>query len=135
MMRPSVLVLALGWLVLACARNDDGTINLVVYYQDGQRIRSEEDTDFDGRMDTWEYYGTDENGARGVRRIERDTKGTGKPDTFETYTETYTQEKGSSVIVQREQDTDGDGRVDAVSVFLNGELVRREAVDSPRATR
>ncbi|HKE11521.1 MAG TPA: hypothetical protein VKE73_08120 [Myxococcota bacterium] len=112
----------------ACARNHDGKINLVVYYQDGQRVRSEEDTDFDGRMDTWEYYGPDANGTPVVRRVERDTKGTGRPDTFET----YAQQNGSTVIVKREEDTDGDGQIDEVSLFQNGELVRRErAAPSP----
>jgi hypothetical protein len=118
------LGLSVGCLFSACARHHDGKINLVVYYQDGQRVRSEEDTDFDGRMDTWEYYGSDANGTPVVMRVERDTKGAGKPDTFET----YAQQSGSTVIVKREEDTDGDGQIDEVSVFQNGELVRREPV-------
>ena len=89
------LGLSVGCLFSACARHHDGKINLVVYYQDGQRVRSEEDTDFDGRMDTWEYYGSDANGTPVVMRVERDTKGAGKPDTFET----YAQQSGSTVIV------------------------------------
>jgi hypothetical protein len=124
-------VFAFGWLILACARHNEGRINLVVYYQDGQRIRAEEDTDFDGRMDTWEYYGVDENGARVVWRIDRDTKGTGKPDTFET----YAQPNGGTAIVKREEDTDGDGRIDTVSRFQSGELVRRELLDPPHGLR
>jgi hypothetical protein len=127
---PLVVALGLtagGW-CFACARDHDGKINLVVYYQDGQRVRSEEDTDFDGRMDTWEYYGPDANGIPVVTRVERDTRGTGKPDTFET----FTQQNGSRVIVKREVDTDGDGQIDEVSVFQNGELVRRgPAAPSP----
>ena len=122
------LGLSVGCLFSACARHHDGKINLVVYYQDGQRVRSEEDTDFDGRMDTWEYYGPDANGIPVVTRVERDTRGTGKPDTFET----FTQQNGSRVIVKREVDTDGDGQIDEVSVFQNGELVRRgPAAPSP----
>jgi hypothetical protein len=126
--RLSALGLVLGCAPFACARSRDGKVNLVVYYQDGQRVRSEEDTDFDGHMDTWEYYGPNANGTPVVTRVERDTKGTGKADTFET----YAQQNGSTVIVRREEDTDGDGQIDEVSIFQNGELVRREAVGSSR---
>jgi hypothetical protein len=109
--------------------NNDGEIDLIAYYHNRRRVRSEEDTDFDGRMDTWTYYSVDGDGAEVVTRIERDTTGTGTPDTFET----YAQQNGKTVLTKREEDTNGDGQIEVVSIFENGELIRRQAVDPAQA--
>ena len=103
----------------------NGTIDLVVYYQNRKRVRSEEDQSHHGHIDTWTYYSVTDGGQEVVARIERDTKGKGKPDTFET----FAQQNGKTVIVKREEDTNGDGKIDVTSYFENGKLVRREVAD------
>jgi antitoxin component YwqK of YwqJK toxin-antitoxin module len=102
-----------------------GKIDLVIYYQNRKRLRSEEDQNHDGRIDTWTYYAVGDAGTEVVTRIERDTKGRGKPDTFET----FAQQSGKTVIVKREEDTNGDGKIDVTSYYENGKLVRREVAD------
>ena len=72
-------------------------------------------------MDTWVYYAPDETGTEVVTRIERDTTGRSKPDTLET----DTQRDGKTVLVRREEDTH-DGHIGVISIFENGELIRRE---------
>jgi len=103
----------------------NGNIDLVVYYQNRKRVRSEEDQNHDGRIDTWTYYTVADGGNEVVSRIERDAKGKGKPDTFET----FAQQNGKTVIVKREEDTNGDGKIDITSYYENGKLVRREVAD------
>lgn len=103
----------------------NGKIDLAIYYQNRKRVRSEEDQNHDGRMDTWTYYTVADGGSEVVTRIERDTKGKGKPDTFET----FAQQSGKTVLVKREEDTNGDGKIDITSYYENGKLVRREVTD------
>jgi len=96
-----------------------------VFYEARVRVRSEEDQDHDGRVDTWTTYAKGDGDAEVVTRIERDKKGTGKPDTFEV----FAQQNGKTVIVKREEDLNGDGKIDVTSVYENGKLVRREVAD------
>ena len=62
-------------------KNYDGVIDSVEYYQNQKIVRREEDTDFDGTMDSWISY--DENGK--PVKSERDTNKDGKPDTWVQY--------------------------------------------------
>jgi hypothetical protein len=75
-------------------------------------------------MDTWTTYqvvGSEEV----VVRIERDTKGRGKPDVFET----FTAKTGKPELAKREEDMNGDGKIDVTSIFQGGKLVSREISD------
>jgi hypothetical protein len=107
-----------------------------VSYMDGARVlRIEIDTDGDGKVDRWEYYGADQKlekvgfsrahdgkedawsyaGPDGkVERIEISTKRDGKI----TRTEHYEKD----VPVRAEEDTHGAGRIDKWETFDNGRL-------------
>lgn len=101
--------------------NNDGSIDLHISYDKGKRVRAEEDRDHDGRMDIWRGYSV-ENNLEFVSRIERDKRGRGFADTFET----FESRDGEAVLARREEDVNGDGEVDVVSVYENGKLIRRE---------
>ena len=60
-----------------------------------------------------------------VTRIEKDTTGDGKRDTFET----YEQIEGKATIKQRDEDKNGDGTIDVKSVYEDGKLRQREISD------
>ena len=105
--------------------NNDGTIDLVMIYQERLRVRTEEDTDRDGQMDLWTRY-THDGSVEKVGRIERDTKGGGFADTFEI----FESQDGETMLVRREQDLNGDGEIDVVSFYIGGKLVRRQIRDS-----
>jgi hypothetical protein len=77
----------------------DGKVDETVYFEKGQKVRSEADLDGDGRIDTWKYY---EKGQ--LVRKERDVKGTGRVDYWEYW------ENGQ--IDRIGEDLDGDGSVD-----------------------
>jgi len=107
-----------------------------VSYMDGARVlRIEIDTDGDGKVDRWEYYGADQKlekvgfsrahdgkedawsyaGPDGkVERIDISTRRDGKISRTEHY------EK--DVPVRAEEDTHGDGRIDKWETFDNGRL-------------
>jgi len=113
----------------------DGKPNIYSYMDGTKFVRIEIDTDEDGKIDRWEYYGADQKvekvgssrlndgkpdlwayqAADGtVSRIELSSKRDGKIDRVEFY------EKGS--LVRAEQDTDGDGRPDKWETYANGVL-------------
>jgi hypothetical protein len=75
-------------------------------------------------MDTWTSY-IGASGAEVISRIERDTRGSGEPDLFETFQAV----DGKPVIAKREEDVNGDGKIDVTSIFENGKLVRRQIAD------
>ncbi len=58
-------------------------------------------------------------------RVERDTKGDGKPDVFES----FEQQDGKTVLVRREEDTIRTARADVISIYDKGKLVKREITD------
>jgi hypothetical protein len=58
-------------------------------------------------------------------RVERDAKGDGKPDVFES----FEQQSGKTVLVRREEDLDQDGTADVISIYDKGKLVKREITD------
>lgn len=105
--------------------NDDGQVDLVITYANRSRVSSQEDANKDGSIDTWTTFGVGEGGAEYISRIEKDQKGTGKPDTFET----YVQKGGKTVISSREEDVNGDGSIDIKSIYEDGKLKSREISD------
>ena len=104
--------------------NNDGKIDLVMSFQARRRVQSEEDRNHDGRMDRWTTFRTS-SGLELPIRIERDSKGRGFADTFEHFSAV----DGKAVLVRREEDMNGDGKIDVVSLYENGKLVRREISD------
>ncbi|CAG0991402.1 hypothetical protein MYXO_02422 [Myxococcaceae bacterium] len=105
--------------------NNDGQIDLVIVYENRKRVRSEEDSNKDGRIDTWTTFAVGDGGAEYIAKIDKDQKGAGKPDTFET----YVQANGKTVIASREEDVNGDGTIDVKSTYENGKLKNREISD------
>ena len=60
-----------------------------------------------------------------IYRIERDKRGRGYADTFESFEPL----EGRSVLARREEDVNGDGKVDLISIYRSGKLVRREIIN------
>lgn len=102
-----------------------GKIDRIVRYQGGHIAVVEEDRDADGQIDAWSHYATDASGDEVVVKVERDTKGDGKPDTFEI----FEQQGGKTVLTRREEDVNQDGTADIVSIYDKGKLVKREISD------
>jgi hypothetical protein len=92
-----------------------GTPDRILYYDatGTQVVRSEEDTNGDGRIDTWTDY---KNGQIVNRRS--DTHGDGTIDTWTFYHD--------GQVVRLEQDTDGDGLPDRIEFYEGGHRVREE---------
>jgi hypothetical protein len=92
-----------------------GVPDRILYYDatGTQVVRSEEDTNGDGRIDTWTDY---KNGQIVNRRA--DTDGDGVVDTWTFYRD--------GQIVRLEQDTDGDGLPDRIEFYEGGHRVREE---------
>jgi len=92
-----------------------GMPDRILYYDatGTQVVRSEEDTNGDGRIDTWTDY---KNGQIVNRRA--DTDGDGMVDTWTFYRD--------GQIVRLEQDTDGDGLPDRIEFYEGGHRVREE---------
>jgi hypothetical protein len=99
------------------AFDDDGSgvPDRVVQYDpaSGQKLRSEEDGDFDGRIDTWVEYQHGE-----VLRRRADRSGDGQPDLWDLY------EGGQ--LARQERDENGDGFRDTVVRYRSGKLDREE---------
>ena len=113
----------------------DGVIDTFCYMDGSRVVRIEIDTDHDGRVDRWEYYGPDQTlvkiglsrandgkedawsypGPDGsVARIEISTRRNGTIDRVEQFVK--------NVLVSAEQDTDGDGRVDTWETYQGDRL-------------
>ncbi|MBW2315836.1 MAG: hypothetical protein JRH10_16820 [Deltaproteobacteria bacterium] len=103
--------------VTAEATDDDGDgrPERTVRFVAGTRepATDEEDTDADGRMDTFTEYK-----AGRVARRKADTDGDGEIDTWSFY--------AAGQLLRHEQDSDGDGFRDHMSFFEDGRLVREE---------
>lgn len=96
--------------------NQDGVPDLWIYYnplKPGEIVRQEEDTNGDGRVDTWSAF---KDGTL-VRR-EVDTKGNGRPDTVYYYED--------DKIAREERDENGDGRPSFRAIYQNGRLAKVE---------
>jgi len=102
-------------LVMVCREidlNHDGVKDVVRYYTDEARpLREEADRDFDGRIDSVNFF---ENGI--VVRREIDQNHDGRVDTW-SYLE-------RGVITRGERDANGDGRKDHWEYFENGRVIR-----------
>jgi len=115
----------------------DGKPNITSYMDGTKFIRIEIDTDEDGKIDRWEYYGPSQRvdrvgisrsndgkqdawiipGSDGsVARIEVSTNRDGKANRFEFYTR--------DELTRVEEDTDADGRVDKWEEYESGELIK-----------
>jgi len=81
--------------------NADGQPDRFVKFKHGKRYSAENDKNFDGKIETWDYYGS--NGA--LIRSAKDTNGDGKPDQFKHMV------NGRDLIL-KEDDRNLDGRVD-----------------------
>jgi len=103
----------------------NGKIDRVVKYQGGHIAVVEEDRDADGQLDAWSRYAVEPGGNEVVVKVERDTKGDGKADTFED----FAQQDGKTVLTRREEDVNQDGTPDIVSIYDKGKLVKREISD------
>ncbi len=103
----------------------DGKVDRIVRYQGRRLTATEEDRDGDGQLDSWSSYGLDANGVEVVVRVERDAKGDGRPDVFES----FEQQDGKTVLVRREEDVNQDGSADVISIYDKGKLVKREITD------
>jgi hypothetical protein len=114
----------------------DGKPNITSYMDGTKFLRIEIDANEDGKIDRWEYYGTDQKLARvgfsraddgkadawafqapdgSVARVEVSTRRDGKVNRTEFY------EKGS--LARAEEDTDANGRVDKWEQYESGALV------------
>jgi hypothetical protein len=60
-----------------------------------------------------------------VVRVDRDTGGDGKADSFES----FEQQDDKTVLVRREEDKKQDGTPDVISIYDNGKLVTKEIND------
>lgn len=83
----------------------DGQFDWTDHYQDGLRVMSEWDSDFDGRPNIFKYYVRDEAGRVSLDRKERDSDGDGRIDVWERFSPT-------GEVIRFGQDTDGDGEID-----------------------
>jgi hypothetical protein len=103
-----------------------GKIDRIVHYAGGHITTVDEDRDGNGQIDAWSHYAVDPTtGSEVVVKVERDSKGDGKPDVFET----YEQQGGKTNLVRREEDVNQDGTSDIVSIYDKGKLVKREISD------
>ncbi|MFQ5902745.1 MAG: hypothetical protein ACE5JO_03555 [Candidatus Binatia bacterium] len=96
--------------------NQDGVPDLWIYYnplKPGEIVRQEEDTNGDGRVDTWSTF----HEGKLVRR-EVDTNGKGRPDTVYYYED--------DKIAREERDENRDGRPSFRAIYQDGRLAKVE---------
>jgi antitoxin component YwqK of YwqJK toxin-antitoxin module len=94
-------------------QNGDKKADVVMlFYPNGRLRQVEADTDFDGKIDRWQYYS-----ELGVAEKEGySSAGNAKPDTWQ-----YFDAKGN--LTRREIDENEDGKVDRIESFQNGRVV------------
>ena len=102
--------------------NEDGALNLHVFYAGGQRVRVEEDTVADGKIDLVTHFA----GELIVRR-EADTTGDGRFDTIANFESGFER--------NRTRDEDGDGHPEIVAQMDARGRLLREQIDSPDVGR
>lgn len=90
----------------------DGKMETFSHYRDGQLVRRRSDTDADGQPDAWTFY---RDGEMARHEIDRDRDG------FRDLVMAY--EAGE--LAREEDDRNRDGRPDRINVFSKGELVER----------
>jgi hypothetical protein len=93
-------------------QNGDKKADVVMLFFPNGKVRQvESDSDFDGKVDRWQYYS--DNGVAEKEGYSR--KGTATPDTWQ-----YFDAKGN--ITRREIDENGDGKVDRTENFQKGRV-------------
>ncbi|MFB3855235.1 MAG: hypothetical protein ACE148_15630 [Vicinamibacterales bacterium] len=120
----AVLCAMLLALLSACSSPPpDGTGGTVkpVYTDAGRLERLEQDTNADGRIDTWVYM----EGPRAVR-AEVDENGDQKVDRWEYYVPVPGKPAAQVVLERVERAPDGDGKITRKEFYENGEFARVE---------
>jgi len=97
--------------------NLDGRIDSWIEYDGGQMARQRRDTDYDGFLDTWSFYR-----AGQLARQEQDLNGDGFRNRV-----TFFQD---GLLTREREDRNGDGRVDRVSLYDREETLTRRDEDS-----
>lgn len=100
---------------LSYDRNKNGRIDTVAFMDGTRFVRVEIDSNEDGLVDRWEYYGADQK----LERVGLSRANDGRPDTW-----TYQDAKGQ--VSKIEISTRHDGKVDRTEFYENGALVRAE---------
>lgn len=102
----------------------DGKPGVILHYVDGQLARSEEDRNYDGKVDAWHKYV-----AGKIRTSAYDDRFRGQPNRWMTYKDRFNSEE--------QLDTDFDGKPDVTTVYVNGVEQRRDwyPKDSPTIER
>jgi hypothetical protein len=94
-------------------QNGDKKADVVMlFYPSGKPRQVESDTDFDGKIDHWQYYS--ESGALEKEGFSRG--GGAQPDTWQ-----YFDVKGH--VIRREIDEKGDGKIDRIENIQDGRVV------------
>jgi hypothetical protein len=84
---------------------------IMLFYPNGRPQQVEADTDFDGKVDRWQYYS-----EKGVLEKEgSSSKGTAQPDTWQYY-------DAKGTVTRREFDENADGKVDRTENILAGRV-------------
>ncbi|MBX7184724.1 MAG: hypothetical protein K1Y01_06200 [Vicinamibacteria bacterium] len=92
-------------------RNQDGISDRIITYEGFGGARTEEtDTDFDGRVDRWETFGSEGQRLRSATASSGD-----RPDRVATYDR-------AGVLIRVEADMDQDGRFERVQIYEHGKL-------------
>lgn len=114
----------------------DGKPNITSYMDGSKFVRIEIDSNEDGKVDRWEYYGDDQK----VTRVGFSRSNDGKPDVWATRApdgslsklELSTRGDGAvsriefyeaGRLARAEEDTDANGRPDKWETYVSGELV------------
>jgi antitoxin component YwqK of YwqJK toxin-antitoxin module len=92
---------------------------VVVVYDKGTIVRKEEDTTGSGWMDVVSHF---DGRGRLIKQV-RDPNGQGVPSEVRSY------DPSTGDLVKKEEDLHGTGKIDAVSYYEGGRLVRRELYD------
>lgn len=94
---------------------------MIAIFANGRQRRKEEDTDGDGRMDRVTEY----DGSGHITKVSRNPVGAG------TFALVAIYQPKTGEVLQEEEDVNGDGRIDVISHYTKGRLVRREFFDLP----
>jgi hypothetical protein len=124
----------------------DGAIDVRTYMRNGRPVRLEGDTDGDGRVDRWEYYGP----TGELLRIGASSASDGREDTWirtvggERHVDVSIERDGvidrrevyrDGVLLRAESDTNHDGLPDRWEEFASGRLARLLVDDQKRFGR
>ncbi|MCP5060597.1 MAG: hypothetical protein GY937_28205 [bacterium] len=96
--------------------NLDGRLDSWAEYRKGEMARQRRDTDFDGFLDTWIFYREGE-----IAREEQDLNGDGFRNRMAFYE--------SGKVVREREDLNGDGRIDRVTLYDGEQRIRQRDED------